>query len=58
MISFGSDARLVEFPQMITTDWELGSVQEVAWSTTGGHKGGYTFRLTFLWQAGCQYLKF
>ena len=53
MISFGSDARLVEFPQMITTDWELGSVQEVAWSTTGGHKGGYTFRSQILWQAGC-----
>ena len=52
MISKGSDARLVEFPQMITTEWQVGSVQEVAWSTTGGHKGGYTFRFIFLWQVG------
>ena len=32
MRSFGSEARFVEFPKMITTEWELGSVQEVAWS--------------------------
>ena len=44
MRSFGSEARFVEFPKMITTEWELGSVQEVAWTTTGGHQGGYTFR--------------
>ena len=43
--SFGSDARFVEFPQMITTEWEIGSVQDVAWSSRGSHKGGYTYRL-------------
>jgi len=43
--SFGSDARFVEFPQMITTEWEIGSIQEVAWSSRGSHKGGYTYRL-------------
>ena len=30
---------------MITTEWEIGSVQEVAWSSKGGHRGGYTYRL-------------
>ena len=50
MISYGSDARFVEFPKMITTEWEVGSVQEVAWSVgSGGHKGGYTFRFELLW---------
>ena len=49
MISYGSDARFVEFPKMITTEWEVGSVQEVAWSVgSGGHKGGYTFRFELL----------
>lgn len=53
MISYGSDARFVEFPKMITTEWEVGSVQEVAWSVgSGGHKGGYTFRLCKLGPEG------
>lgn len=52
MISKGSDARFVEFPKMITTEWEIGSVQEVAWSTSGGHHGGYTFRLCKLGSEG------
>merc|ERR1711884_727713 len=43
--SFGTDARLVGFPQMITTEWPVGSVQEVAWASRGGHRGGYTYRL-------------
>ena len=30
---------------MITTEWEIGSIQEVAWSSRGSHKGGYTYRL-------------
>ena len=30
---------------MISTDWEIGSVQDVAWTTMGRHRGGYTFRL-------------
>jgi len=43
--SFGTDARLFDFPQMITTEWEIGSEQEVVWTTRGSHKGGYTYRL-------------
>merc|ERR1712180_328640 len=43
--SFGTDARFYDFPDMITTEWEIGSVQEVAWSSKGGHRGGYTYRL-------------
>ena len=50
--SFGSDARFVEFPQMITTEWEIGSVQDVAWSSSGSHKGGYTYRLCKLGSDG------
>ena len=37
-------ARLFDFPQMITTEWEIGSEQEVVWTTRGSHKGGYTYR--------------
>ena len=29
-------SRLVGFPQMITTEWPVGSVQEVAWASRGG----------------------
>merc|ERR1712200_364038 len=43
--SFGTDARFYDFPDMITTEWEIGSVQEVARSSKGGHRGGYTYRL-------------
>merc|ERR1712012_348365 len=43
--SFGTDARLVGFPEMVTTEWPVGSVQEVAWASRGGHRGGYTYRL-------------
>merc|ERR1719427_1201825 len=43
--TFGSSALDVEFPQALTTEWELGSTQEVAWGTNGYHWGGYTYRL-------------
>merc|ERR1711971_871172 len=43
--SFGTDARLFDFPQMITTEWEAGSIQEVVWTSSGAHRGGYTYRL-------------
>jgi len=43
--SFGTDARLFDFPQMITTEWQVGSIQDVVWTTTGSHRGGYTYRL-------------
>jgi len=50
--SYGSDAREVEFPQAATTEWELGSVQEVAWVSTAYHLGGYTYRLCKLPEEG------
>jgi len=50
--SFGTDARLFDFPQMITTEWEIGSVQDVVWSSSGGHRGGYTYRLCKLPRKG------
>ena len=43
--AFGSSALDVEFPQATTTEWMLGSSQEVGWVSRGGHKGGYTYRL-------------
>merc|ERR1711936_902865 len=43
--SFGTDARLFDFPQMITTEWQIGSIQDVVWTSTGSHRGGYTYRL-------------
>merc|ERR1712083_1035696 len=43
--SFGTDARLFDFPQMITTEWQVGSVQDVVWTSSGAHRGGYTYRL-------------
>jgi len=43
--SFGTDARLFDFPQMITTEWEAGSIQDVVWTSSGAHRGGYTYRL-------------
>jgi len=43
--AYGSSALDVEFPQALTTEWELGSTQEVAWGANGHHWGGYTYRL-------------
>jgi len=43
--AFGSSALDVEFPQALTTEWPLGSQQNVAWVAKGGHGGGYTYRL-------------
>jgi len=43
--SFGSRALDIDFPQAVTTEWELGSIQDVYWGTKGGHWGGYTYRL-------------
>merc|ERR1712080_409057 len=50
--SFGTDARLFDFPEMITTEWQGGTVQDVIWSSSGGHRGGYTYRLCKLPRKG------
>jgi len=41
----GSSQLEVNFPQALSTDWPVGSLQDVAWSTVGYHWGGYTYRL-------------
>merc|ERR1712241_1005713 len=43
--TWGTDARLFDFPQMITTEWQIGSIQDVVWASSGAHGGGYTYRL-------------
>jgi len=43
--AFGSSALDIDFPNALTTEWELGSIQDVAWGTSGFHWGGYTYRL-------------
>lgn len=50
--SFGTDAREFDFPQMITTEWQVGSIQDVVWASSGGHRGGYTYRLCKLPKRG------
>merc|ERR1719334_687680 len=52
--AFGSSALDIEFPNAITTEWTLGSVQDVATVKNGGHMGGYTFRLCKLPPEGKQ----
>ena len=37
---------------MLTTSWAMGSEQEVAWTSRGSHRGGYTYRLCRLPAAG------
>merc|ERR1711920_384939 len=50
--SFGTDARLFDFPQMITTEWQIGRIQDVVWTSTGSHRGGYTYRLCKMPEGG------
>merc|ERR1712088_220013 len=50
--SLGTDARLFDFPQMITTEWQIGSIQDVVWTSTGSHRGGYTYRLCKMPEGG------
>ena len=52
VFSQGSSALDIEFPEAATTEWVIGSVQDVAWLTKGGHRGGYTYRLCRLPQEG------
>ena len=50
--AFGSSALDITFPLAMTTEWELGSWQDVAWVSRGSHWGGYTYRLCKLPQEG------
>jgi len=37
---------------MITTEWQIGSIQDVVWTSTGSHRGGYTYRLCKMPEGG------
>jgi len=52
LYAYGSAAIDIEFPNALTTDWVVGQPQEVAWSTGGGHRGGYTYRLCKMPEGG------
>ena len=43
--SYGPKAEDVTFPGVVTTEWTIGSSQEVAWGITANHGGGYLYRL-------------
>ena len=51
-ISFGTDAMHFDFPKMITTDWDIGSIQDVVFISQGNHRGGYTYRLCKMPEGG------
>jgi len=43
---YGPDARTYKgFKDIPVTDWEAGSVQDVAWGINANHGGGYSYRL-------------
>merc|ERR1712062_539712 len=50
--SLGGGCGVFDFPQMITTKWQVGSVQDVVFTSSGGHRGGYTYRLCKLPKKG------
>ena len=43
--AFGPDARNFHFRDVVTTQWNRGAAEEVAWSITANHGGGYSYRL-------------
>ena len=43
--AFGPNAEDYDFPDVMTTEWKLGSVVEAAWSIVANHGGGYSYRL-------------
>jgi len=40
------------FPDVITTEWKVGSVVEAAWGTVANHGGGYSYRICKVPQEG------
>lgn len=42
---FGPDALDIDFKEVITTEWKIGSVVEAAWAIQANHGGGYAYRL-------------
>ena len=43
--SFGPDARDLEWPDAVFTEWERGGTAEVGWAIKANHGGGYSYRL-------------
>jgi len=43
--SMGQNAEDYDWPDAPVTEWEAGSVQEVAWFVSANHGGGYSFRM-------------
>merc|ERR1719221_594864 len=41
----GPDARSLNYPDVVTTEWERGSVVEAIWGLEANHGGGYSYRL-------------
>ena len=42
---YGPKAEHFRFPGLVTTDWQIGSSAEVAWTINANHGGGYSYRL-------------
>lgn len=43
--AYGTDARLMDFPNAVTSKWVAGTVVEAAWGIVANHGGGYSYRL-------------
>jgi len=43
--SHGPSAEDVDFPNVITTQWKIGSKVEAFWGVSANHGGGYSYRL-------------
>ena len=43
--AFGVNAETIPHPNAPITEWDAGSVQEVAWYVNANHAGGYSYRL-------------
>merc|ERR1712130_156444 len=43
--SFGPDARDLEWPDAVSTEWVRGKSAEVGWAIKANHGGGYSYRL-------------
>ena len=49
---FGPDARIYRFKDVVETQWQRGSVVDVAWGIWANHGGGYSYRLCKLPKEG------
>lgn len=54
--AFGPNAQDYEFPDVMTTEWKLGSVVEAAWAIVANHGGGYSYRLCKIPEEGVSHI--